>query len=453
MLVIHILWLQAALAMAKAQLPALDDLLGEDNTVTEEPAGSEEGGLVPGLQDLIGGVGPVPTVVDDIVDTLPGPTDILDSVAGAPATTAPGEEEVATPEPVPAPVPTGEEAPAVEETPAVETPAPEPTPEEPPVAQLPEPEVEEPAVEEPTPALAPSPDAIPVPAPAPIATPDPASEQQDAEPAPNTLPTPSPLSDVNSGAGGVALLPLPSPPSSQDGATPTPVPTPAPTTNEETANTSPFLTLVTPANGSPFISVFVPPQPTQVNAVIDDTDTNIPPPPPSTSDTTNPLTNTNLSPSDNDNPLADLPAPSTSATPSIESGIPLSTKIGVAAGLGAGSLILLIVMIYIMWHKRMGNSPFSRGHKRSGSAGSNTSRDLESGHQRHNNSGLPVQERQKLDWESEHDVAFDFGFGKAGEGGAGRGNNWQETKEEDRLPAEMEARMGVGEDGRAEFRR
>lgn len=95
----------------------------------------------------------------------------------------------------------------------------------------------------------------------------------------------------------------------------------------------------------------------------------------------------------------------------------------------------------------MENNPFRR-HTRSGSAasGGSSKRDLESA------AGLPVQERQKLDWESGHDVAFDFGFGKPTVEIKG-GNNWKETKEEDRLPAEMEARMGVGEDGSAQFRR
>ncbi|KAK4671730.1 hypothetical protein QC764_608220 [Podospora pseudoanserina] len=287
MLVIRFFWLQAALAMA--QLPTLDDLLGGDSNGVEEPAGSDGGGLVPGLQDLIDAV-PVPTVADDIVGALPDPTEILDGVIGPPETITPDEEAVATPEPTPSPMPAEEESPAVEETPVVEAPTAEPTPEEStaPVVQVPVPVAEIPAVEEPTPAPAPAPSPEPSPGPAPVPAPiviaDPPAEQEDPEPVPSPAPAPdvppAPSPDADSGAGGAVLLPLPSLPADTTAA---PASTPAPTTTaDQPANTSPFLSLVTPANGSPFMSVFTPPQPTQVNAVVDDeaTDSSSPQQPP-----------------------------------------------------------------------------------------------------------------------------------------------------------------------------
>lgn len=70
-------------------------------------------------------------------------------------------------------------------------------------------------------------------------------------------------------------------------------------------------------------------------------------------------------------------------------GLPLPTKIGIGVGAGAGTILLVVLIMVVLWRRRM------RGRYYADSEGRHTP--------------TTPEEKQKLDWESEHDVAWDFG--------------------------------------------
>ncbi|KAK4188118.1 hypothetical protein QBC35DRAFT_531952 [Podospora australis] len=511
MLVIHVLWLQAALAMA--QLPTLNDLLDGEGVVgrqdegsvavpaiDEQPIASAEEAVpsAPGLLDLIGtdAAVPVPTIAstdesipDAITDPIIGSTDILDVGEEAPVTSVDVvEEPPVTPIPVPEPTPVE----TVAETPAPEVvvqppelPTPEPTPvteqAPPPPPPLPVPvavdeqeeEVQQPVEEITVPSPAPAPDPVVVPdpvpepdadvvevtPPAPIAVP---ATSEAAVPSPEvTAPAADEGADVfvppaaasptqdTAAATSPATSPATAPPPSTDSdtdndnsdssadaairtATASPDSTSGPSSGSndeeslpitapvETINTpatptaeaqEPVLTLVT-TDGSTFMSVFIPPAPTQAIAVIQGTGF----PSSDSSSSSGDSSSPDNSRINTDGPYVDTVDPDSPSSPptraSNSSGLSTETKIGVGAGLGVGSVVLAVVVTYLLWHKRMGSGPFRRrsakkGHKRGGS-------DLEKG----GSGTLSVEEKQKLDWESEHDMPFDFGFPRERERGS-----------------------------------
>jgi hypothetical protein len=152
--------------------------------------------------------------------------------------------------------------------------------------------------------------------------------------------------------------------------------------------------MLTPAtgSGSGLMSVFVPPSPTDVAAAIDgandlssDPGSNTDPfqatPDPNTlesdaGNTTRTGTNSDASES-NANGL------------SSDSEMSLPTKIGIGVGVGAGTILLVVVVTFLLWKRRM---------SRHGPP-SDTERGM---------SPTPM-DKAKMDVESEHDVAFDFG--------------------------------------------
>ncbi|KAK3989366.1 hypothetical protein QBC44DRAFT_381583 [Cladorrhinum sp. PSN332] len=462
MLVIRLFWLQAALVMA--QLPTLEDVLavgGGDSSEVAAPVQSEEATPSVSLEDLVGG--PVPSAAatndspDINLDDVTGPTDVLDLGEAAPVIVA-DPPITSTQDAVSVPAPVSVDP--VVETSAAQVPAPQPTSEPTPVTEE--------APPPPPPVIIPAPDqqdddeettqepiAAPTPAPAPVPVPVPAPESSAAAapaPQPSDEPAPAPASsaaaatapEVTNGAG-VFVPPAPAsseaaaPEESSDndnlnpqpestapaGAAPTNVPADAQATSPPSSDSSnsnpqePILTLVTAAD-STFLSVFTPPAPTGVLAAIQDADNSNSDPIPVTAGTDLNLgtlpTNSPGSNSNNANPNSNGPFESPDGDVSdgivrtqVESnGLSTSTKIGLGVGLGVGSVVLLVVVVYIMWHRRMasGREPDfeyakkSHHHKRSGSKSS----DVEKG-------GMGFDQRQKLDWESEHDVAFDFGFG------------------------------------------
>ncbi|KXX79721.1 hypothetical protein MMYC01_203776 [Madurella mycetomatis] len=150
--------------------------------------------------------------------------------------------------------------------------------------------------------------------------------------------------------------------------------------------------------GSTFMSVFIPPAPTAANAAIQagdgntDNDPNSSPPP--DNDNSNDGDNNGNNNNGDTNPFSqpnenNLDTTNTQATTSgaEDQGMPLGTKIGVGVGVGAGSIVLVVVATWLLWRRRM---------RRQGRVA-----DAEE--------PPTLQDRQKLDWESEHDVAFDFG--------------------------------------------
>ena len=74
--------------------------------------------------------------------------------------------------------------------------------------------------------------------------------------------------------------------------------------------------------------------------------------------------------------------------------------------MGAGTILLVVVVVFVLWKKRMGGKRRSRA----GGAGSGDG-GFEYDPERDSAGGMQhtPQEKAKLDFESEHDVAFDFG--------------------------------------------
>ncbi|KAK4041597.1 hypothetical protein C8A01DRAFT_34321 [Parachaetomium inaequale] len=449
MLVIRVLWLQAALAAA--QLLDLNGLLGggdgagtsavegQGAAETTSPGGSVDGAA--GNNAAAGG-----GLLDPLLDPIIGPTGLLgnnDAVVATTAAEAQDPPAATSAELAPDPEPTQVE-PA--ETAAPEpTAAPEATPE--PTTQEPAPATEQappaptedqspPAEEQQQPTL------VPVPVPVPEASTAPA-----AAPAPATSAAAAPVAS-SSNAG---VVPVPNPvATSSAGQTAAPAPstsTPAQSAGQQPATGEQVRIPIT-ASGTTFMSVFVPPSPTGRVAVIDGADNNL---------NTNPSgggggqtgTSPNNNPNESDTTLSDNPAgnantaltgagPGTDlSNPTAEkgiqsadtSGLSLPTKIGIGVGAGAGTVLLVVVLILVLWKRRMGRGPPS----------------VMGGDSERGGATPTPQEKAKMDWESEHDVAFDFGgfFRERAQGGGGEGKTTTRGKlvvvngadEVDRLPA------------------
>lgn len=440
MLVIRFIWLQAALVMA--QLPTLDDVLaiggGDDasNSEVAAPVQSQEV-VVPSvsLEDLLAPDASAAATNENsgpnLIDDLTSPTGILDLGEAAPATSA-DPQVVPTSEAVSVPAPESVEP--VVETSAAALPAPQSTAEPTPVTEQGPPvlvpdldqEDEEEDEENSADEIVQQPVASAAPAPNPVAAPE--SSAAAALPA-------SSAEATNGGAGvfvppaqASSAAPAPEesgsqPQSTAPAALVLPQTTTAPTPAASEAVQEPILTLVTSPE-STFLSVFVPPSPTQVLAALDNpdfpssialrvsTDPNgLVVPLPTNSASLDPNSNPNggdplSAPDDSSNPDSDPSRPGGGSSDS--DSLPMSTKIGLGVGLGVGSIVLVVIVVYILWKKRMAGgggeprwedaSSGSSSHKKSGS-------DVEKG------AGMGFDARQKLDWESEHDVAFDFGFG------------------------------------------
>ncbi|KAK4222893.1 hypothetical protein QBC38DRAFT_447851 [Podospora fimiseda] len=464
MLVIRLFWLHAMLVMA--QQPTLEDVLavgaGEDNANAEIASPVQSDGPAPSisLEDLVGDPTPSTTATTDEssdinLEDVTGPIDALDLGEATPVAVqdppiAPTQDAVsfsapASVEPVvetsaaepPAPQLTSEPVPVTVEVPPVVVPAPNDEDEQ---EDLDDEDSQAP-VAAPTPAQTPVPISAPAPESSPAAVPAPQPSDGPA-PAPVSSAAPVPASEATGGAGvfvppapasSEAATPEESSPNNDDSqpeptaASPTnapaesPVPAGAETTSPPAAVSSdpeePFLTLVT-SPGSTFLSLFTPPAPTGVLAAIQDDDESNSSPAAEigTDNNISPVsTDSPKSPDDDANSNGTLDAPDDSSGTGLvrtqvePKGLTTSTKIGLGVGLGVGSVVLLVVVVYIMWHRRMASGrevefeyaeSYTGKHKRGGSKGS----DLEK--------GVGIDERQKLDWESEHDVAFDFGFVK-----------------------------------------
>ncbi|EGS21850.1 uncharacterized protein CTHT_0037210 [Thermochaetoides thermophila DSM 1495] len=78
-----------------------------------------------------------------------------------------------------------------------------------------------------------------------------------------------------------------------------------------------------------------------------------------------------------------------------ETRLPMSTKIGIAIGVAGGAVVLLATAVLVLWRRRMG-----RGAEHREQASKN---DVEK-----NGGRITPEEKQKMDWESNHDVEFDF---------------------------------------------
>jgi hypothetical protein len=348
MLVIRILGLQAALVAA--QLLNLPD--------------------IPVVGDVVGGLlgGGGGTTTPDVV-AVPNP-----GVTSEPSTPVVDEPEVVViPETVPAPV----EATPTPEPQAPETPTPEPTVVVPPVVVVPTPEPA-PVVPQQQPPV----DSPAAPAPAAPATGGPAAvfvppaQQQPAAAPPAAAASPS----TGAGAGGVILA-------SPSAASVAPAPNPA----------------TTP---SPGMSVFVPPGvAAAVNVGTTSLDVNGVPIP-------------TAGPSPDGSVAQDIPAApntNTDANPDLSNGqvtqeeqgggMPMGTKIAVGVAGGAGGVMVLVVVLYVFWKRRMRRSAWRKKLEGPGS-----------GEAKFNVAGSTSgsSEGGKVEWVETrgHDVTFDFGFEK-----------------------------------------
>ncbi|KAK4100802.1 hypothetical protein N658DRAFT_496891 [Parathielavia hyrcaniae] len=402
MLVIRVLWLQVALVAA--QLLDLNGTLGDGNRSStpgvEEQVSPEAGSA----GDAAAGSG---GVLDPVLDAVIGPTGILDNNNAAaptseeaqnpPAATTEAESTVAesaaeTPASAPTPEPTSEPSP--EPSPATEQAPPAPTTNSPDNQQQ-----EQPALV-PVPLLPEAP-GTPGPAPAPASS---AAGEPAASSADSTVPSPS-----ASSAQGTSF---------QEIIGPVPLPTTAtlspPAEGQPLASGDPILRIIT-ASGSTFKSILVPATPTGAVGVIDRPNELGSDPSNSNTDPfqTSPEPNPAEDASNNNNNNAGTggsdSAPNTTGegtdtdtttnntnnnNPNPPSEIPLPTKIGIGVGLGAGSVVAVVLATILFWKRRM-----SRRRRGPPSATADSERGA---------SPTP-QDKAKMDVESEHDVAFDFG--------------------------------------------
>lgn len=201
------------------------------------------------------------------------------------------------------------------------------------------------------------------------------------------------------------------------------------------------------------MSVFVPPSPTGAVAAVDgvsnlggsantnspsgnNANSNTDPFTQSSPGSSNANSNTNANNSNSNTGNGDGDGDESSSEEGIHSptaDLPLATKIGVGVGIGAGSIILVVLVTWVLWKRRMGS-------RRSYRSGDDSDSMMERGM-----SPTP-QEKAKMDFESEHDVAFDFGSFFRERGGrrvvndnvGGGGENLKEVRAVemgDRLPA------------------
>ncbi|KAL2170244.1 hypothetical protein VTG60DRAFT_5020 [Thermothelomyces hinnuleus] len=438
MLVIRFFWLQAVLATA--QLVDLDGVLGgggdsAPSSVEEQsPAEtSSPGGILDGVVDKVGGA--ADKLLSPILDPIVGPTGLFGDDDAA-TTTTPAETQDSPP------VTSSVESSAADPEPTSE-PATEPTSEAPNEATT-QPTTREPAPttqQQPPEASAESPSPLPgteeqqqpTADPAPVPKPD-ISTVSEAAPSPTTsaAKAPAPSSSV---AGVIRISqPVDSPAGTSSapvGQSPTRAPAPGPTSSRAASQPAvsspppgnnqqedrprsrePVSTLVT-TSGTTFLSVFVPPTPTGRLAVIGDTGEPLPtldlsgqspssPGGDGNSDDKSPATaedetaaGSGGSPTESGTTggTDGKGIESSSSSSSSSGGLPLKTKIGIGVGAGAGSIAIVVTATLILWKIRMGRRPAS-----------SSSEDKERG------ASPTPQEKAKMDFESEHDVAFDFGF-------------------------------------------
>jgi hypothetical protein len=159
------------------------------------------------------------------------------------------------------------------------------------------------------------------------------------------------------------------------------------------------------------MTVFVPPSPTGgALAAIDGTGNTFNSSPDTNNQNTDPFTqaspdNSNnpnqdnsdpTTPDNNNNPTTDGTNPPQNKSIQPTDTMPLPTKIGIGIGVGAGSLLLVAAAVWLLWKKRM-------ARRRARDDDDMLRGDVERG------ASPTPQEKAKLDFESEHDVAFDFG--------------------------------------------
>ncbi|KAL2177717.1 uncharacterized protein P884DRAFT_242957 [Thermothelomyces heterothallicus CBS 202.75] len=436
MLVIRFFWLQAVLATA--QLVDSDGVLGgggdsAPSSVEEQsPAGtSSPGGILDGVVDKVGGA--ADKLLSPILDPIVGPTGLFGDDDAATSTTPAETQDL--------PPVTSVESSAADPEPTSE-PATEPTSEAPNETTT-QPTTREPAPtsQQQPPASTESPSRLPgteeqqqpTADPAPVPKPD-ISTVSEAAPSPTTsaAEAPAPSSSV---AGVIRISqPVDSPAETSSapvGQSPTRAPAPGPTSSRAASQPAasspppgddqqedrprsgePVSTLVT-TSGTTFLSVFVPPTPTGRLAVIGDTGEPLPtldlsgqspssPEGDGNSDDKSPATGEDEtaagsggSPTESGTTggTGGKGIEESSSSSSSSDGLPLKTKIGIGVGAGAASIAIAVTATLILWKIRMGRRPAS-----------SSAEDRERG------ASTTPQEKAKMDFESEHDVAFDFGF-------------------------------------------
>ena len=422
MLVIRLLWFQAALAVAQladmAAVPgegaAADtsavDVLEESATPIPEPdldklVGSElstDEGLSGTLDAVV-----EPTVAPKVVGNPEEPTTTSTEEQDPLATTPPEPAE-------PAVDPGSTQEEIVEESSmAVPVPEPAPTQEGSPAVRTKEQELpiqtgsEQQLQEQPTPEPTVLPIPITVPANPDLLTLPAANPSTDSDLAP--IASPSRTASINEPS---AELPqIPAAPKSTSSLTTAQQPN-APTQPERLKASEggpvPTMTGIV-ASTSDLMFGFVPPVPTGPVAAVDGAGTqdlsslsSIPGISATTSTTVN--TSTKARPSTlpgswNDSvsehtDLADA-QPELQPNSEGETRLPMSTKIGIAIGVAGGVVVLLATAVWVLWRRRM-----RRGGEDREQGGKN---DVEK-----NGGCFTPEERQKMDWESNHDVEFDF---------------------------------------------
>jgi hypothetical protein len=204
------------------------------------------------------------------------------------------------------------------------------------------------------------------------------------------------------------------------------------------------------ASGSAGMSVFVPPSPTGGVAAIDGVN-NLSSDPGSNTDPFQTTPNPNTLEDSSENTATGLDGAAgtanttrtgTNSNPnalSSDSDIPLPTKIGIGVGVGAGTILLVVVITVFLWKRRMArHGPPSHDSERGTSP--------------------TPQDKAKMDFESEHDVAFDFGGffrdrarGAPAAGGGGPGHGSQGSVGSLGSLNSMQGR-GYGTDGKGDDR-
>jgi hypothetical protein len=432
MLVICVLLLQVALATAQlldlnlgvggldaASTPAADDAGASETTALGTPGG----------------------LLDPLLDPIIGPTGLLGGEDGVPPPPASGETQAppatSSRGPVPDPLVLISEEPAVETTvPEVQIPDPTPVTEPappPPATAAPSPEQPPPVVQPPpSPPPPPPPPVVtaPIPNEPPLATPQVVEVPAPEQPSPVEQPAPPPPPPVVVATEPpIAEASLAPPPLADGGSITAPPsvvsvsvassPLPEQAQDQATASPSPIISLTT-VGGSIVMSVFVPPAPTAANAAIQAGGTAVPNANPVAvqnpnpalggSENTSPFTQP-VSSGDDDTSITDpsdnldtSSNPGSSATPAAvasdaDQDLPMGTKIGIGVGVGAGSIAVLACITWLLWRRRMrGRQPW-RSSRLADAEEPPPAMSVVGG----------LQERQKMEFESEHDVEFDLG--------------------------------------------
>ncbi|KAJ4287836.1 hypothetical protein N0V88_007546 [Collariella sp. IMI 366227] len=246
-------------------------------------------------------------------------------------------------------------------------------------------------------------------APAPTSTPTVSAEEEPVESSANLVatggsssatasrPTTSPEAQIETAAGAAPLeeLATSQAPTSE---------TSSPIATKSPESSSPSLTLINPS------ATTLTPIPTSTSTNKDsiaalDADSNLSSSPNPDSDSIDPNSNTDPF---SDPSIANNPdTPDTNNNSISSDSLPLSTKIGVGVGVGVGTLLLGALLTFCIWKRRMGRGPpklsnYDNYNTYSSSISSSVSGDVEG-------AATPPQEKAKLDFESEHDVAVDFG--------------------------------------------